>query len=403
MKLRAYFLSPSDREELREEMEEIGCDQEGLEIMMPRGLSHLIRMEGVPLRAALILKQELLARGGEVVLPQEASRLTIEQCNLLIFSSQEILEDLLEALPQQPYGLKEIGEKLSSLIRGKEQPVKEIKTNRGLLSLRERTLIMGILNLTPDSFSDGGLYLEREAAVERALEMEEEGADILDLGAESSRPGSNPLTLEEELERLLPVLEGVVEATSLPISVDTYKSQVAREALECGASMINDISGLHFDPRLAEVVAEYDVPVVIMHIRGRPQNMQDNPRYQHLFSEIIGYLEEGASRAQRAGLDRSQIIIDPGIGFGKTLDHNLRIIRGLESFKSLGYPLLLGTSRKSFIGQVLELPVDERLEGTAASLVMGIDRGAEIVRVHDVKEMARVVKMTDALLGRCEI
>jgi dihydropteroate synthase len=256
---------------------------------------------------------------------------------------------------------------------------------------------MGILNVTPDSFSDGGLYLDTDKAVERSFEIEKEGADMIDIGGESTRPGALPLSPEEELSRVVPVIEKLKSRLRIPISIDTFKAEVAREAIKAGASIINDISGLRFDPEMVTVAAEYDVPVVIMHIKGTPRDMQINPVYQNLIGEILHFLEEGISIAQKAGVDDDMIIIDPGIGFGKTFEHNLEIINRLDEFRSLGMPILLGPSRKSFIGKILDLPPGDRLEGTAAAVAIGIMKGANIVRVHDVSSIVRVARVVDAI------
>jgi len=257
---------------------------------------------------------------------------------------------------------------------------------------------MGILNVTPDSFSDGGLYFDLDRALERAYSMVEAGADIIDVGGESTRPGSDPVPLEEELRRVLPVVERLVRELKVPISVDTYKAEVARQALERGATLINDITGLRGDPRMPEVVARFGCPVVVMHIKGTPKNMQENPTYEDVVAEVKEYLLEGIRLAEEAGLSREKIIIDPGIGFGKTVEHNLEILRRLKEFKALGQPLLVGTSRKSFIGKILNLPVNERLLGTVATVALSIAGGADIVRVHDVGEMKQVVQMADAVV-----
>jgi dihydropteroate synthase len=272
-----------------------------------------------------------------------------------------------------------------------------LEWNNYRLDLGIRTHIMGVLNVTPDSFSDGGLYLDTDKAVERALEIEEEGADIIDIGGESTRPGALPISPEEELSRVIPVIERLSSRLKIPISIDTYKAQVAREAIEAGASIINDISGLRFDPEMASVAAQYDVPLIIMHIKGTPRDMQINPVYQDIIGEIFEFLHDGISIALKAGVYEDKIIIDPGIGFGKTFEHNLEIINRLDEFRSLGRPILFGPSRKSFIGKILDLPADDRLEGTAAAVAIGIIKGADIVRVHDVRSMVRVARVADAI------
>lgn len=272
-----------------------------------------------------------------------------------------------------------------------------LEWNNYRLDLRRRTHIMGILNVTPDSFSDGGLYIDKEKAFKRALEIESEGADIIDIGGESTRPGSLPLSPEEEIGRVIPLIERLRGRLRIPISIDTYKTSVAREAIKAGASIINDISGLRHDPEMARVAAEHQVPVVIMHIKGTPRDMQVNPVYQDLIGEITDFLRRGISIALEEGVRRDRIIIDPGIGFGKTIEHNLEIIRRLNEFRTLGMPLLFGPSRKSFIGRILDLPEGERLEGTAAAVAVGIMNGADIIRVHDVKPMVRVARIADAI------
>ncbi len=266
------------------------------------------------------------------------------------------------------------------------------------LDIGRRTLIMGVLNVTPDSFSDGGLFIGTEAAAERAERMAAEGADIIDVGGESSRPGADSVSAEVEMDRVLPVIEKLAKTIETPISIDTYKSSVARYALEMGACIVNDISALRSDPDMAQVVAQAGVSVVLMHMKGAPKDMQIDPHYDSVIDEIISFLRARIQTAVDAGISPSQIIIDPGIGFGKTAAHNLEIIRRLQEFKSLEKPILIGTSRKSFIGKVLDLPADDRLEGTAATITTAINNGVDIIRVHDVKEMARVARMTDAIV-----
>ena len=264
------------------------------------------------------------------------------------------------------------------------------------LDFSQKTFIMGILNVTPDSFSDGGLYLDKSLALDRAHQMIEDGADIIDIGGLSTRPGSEPVSVDEELKRTVPVIEALSGKISVPISIDTYRSEVAKEAFGAGASMVNDISGLKFDPEMPSVAAEAGVPVILMHIRGTPRNMQKNPVYEALIPEILDYLRESIKMAEDAGI--RDIIVDPGIGFGKTFDHNLEIINNLEEFTMLGRPVLAGPSRKSFIGEILDgVSPTERIEGTAAAVCASVLKGANIVRVHDIKEMTKVVRVADAI------
>jgi dihydropteroate synthase len=272
-----------------------------------------------------------------------------------------------------------------------------IATRHGEISLRRRTAVIGILNVTPDSFSDGGRYADADAAIARGIEMAEEGADAIDIGGESTRPGSEPVPAEEELRRVLPVLRGLRRVLSLPISVDTYKAEVARRALDEGADLVNDVSALRFDPEMAAVVARERVPVVLMHMQGTPRTMQLAPHYRDVTAEVAAFLRERVEAAVEAGIARERIILDPGIGFGKTLEHNLTLLRNLPSLASLGRPLLVGVSRKAFIGRILGVDADQRLEGSLAAAVAAVFGGAGLVRVHDVKETVRALKIADAI------
>lgn len=268
------------------------------------------------------------------------------------------------------------------------------------LSLGERTNIVGVLNVTPDSFSDGGLTFEPEKAIARALEMQDEGADIIEIGGESTRPGSVRLPAREEVSRVLPVLRGLGGRLNVPIAIDTYKSEVAYAALAEGASIINDVSALRFDPKIADVCSRERAALVLMHMRGEPESMQRLAPSLDIFAEIESDLEVAIRLAEMRGVARDQLMIDPGVGFGKTLDQNLAILNHLDRFASFELPLMIGTSRKSFIGRLTGKPEGERIMGTAASVAAAIIRGAHIVRVHDVKQVVDVVRVTDALLIR---
>ncbi len=270
--------------------------------------------------------------------------------------------------------------------------------NNFSLNISSKTHIMGILNVTPDSFSDGGLHFDRTHAVDACLRMADDGADIIDIGGESTRPGSDPVSLDEELRRTIPVIESVASKVNIPVSIDTYKADVARRALDAGASIVNDISGLMYDREMPQVIARYGVPVVIMHIKGNPKDMQRNPSYTALIPEIMEYFRSRIGFAVKAGIPEDRIIIDPGIGFGKTFDHNLEILHNLGKFTALGRPLLVGPSRKAFLGKILDdTPAADRLEGTAAAVAISILQGADIVRVHDVRQMSKVAKVADAI------
>jgi dihydropteroate synthase len=275
---------------------------------------------------------------------------------------------------------------------------------RKTYDLSSRTHIMGILNVTPDSFSDGGKYLHVDDAVAHALAMVDAGADFIDIGGESTRPKGNaygqgalPVTAGEEMRRVIPVIERLAARTDIPLSIDTYKASVAKEALGAGAVIVNDISGFRFDPAMAEVVGMAGASAVLMHIKGTPQTMQSDPCYGDLFGEILGYLRESLNLGRNSGV--SQMMVDPGLGFGKTQSDNLRLVSGLERFAELGYPVVVGPSRKSFIGNLLHLSIEDRVEGTLAASVLAIVGGARVLRVHDVREVKRAAVVADAIVS----
>jgi dihydropteroate synthase len=267
------------------------------------------------------------------------------------------------------------------------------------LDLSARTCIMGVLNVTPDSFSDGGRFIDPAKALAHAEEMVEAGADIIDVGGESTRPGSEFVPLEVELGRVVPVIEGLVSlGTPVALSIDTWKSEVAERALDLGVHAVNDISALNFDTRIADLAAAYDAGIVLSHIKGTPKDMQVDPTYDDVVMEIGEFLGGAAARALSSGVKRDSIVVDPGIGFGKKLEHNLEILKRLGDLRELGYPVLIGPSRKSFIGTLTNAPVDDRVEGTLAAVALGVANGASIVRVHDVKETRRALALADAIV-----
>ena|SRR5215475_807294 len=278
-----------------------------------------------------------------------------------------------------------------------------LRLRSGSLTLGERTLVMGVLNVTPDSFSDGGKFFAAERAVRQALAMERDGADIIDIGAESTRPGSQAISAAEELRRLLPMLEALRGKLKVPISVDTQKATVAEVALGAGAQILNDVSGLRNDPSVANVAARFGVPLILMHMRGNPRTMQKQPFARAVVKDVVGGLKESIAIARKAGVGKSQILIDPGIGFGKSFQQNYELLARLPELAKLGFPILIGTSRKKFLGATLAkngkpVPIEERIWGTAATVVASILKGAHIMRVHDVAEMAQVAKVADEIL-----
>ncbi len=405
----ARVLEYSTPESLRKELEKIGVDQEGVQVMLPKGFFRAVKLEGVNHDVAHVLKQEMLRLGGEGAISAAVYFGAAVPTDVILMGTVAQLEALASSLRSFPdETFRAIAGELEQALRNYGgESLKPIQIGNRTFVWGERTYIMGIINVTPDSFSGDGLAGDVEAAVAQAIRFVEEGADILDIGGESTRPGSQPISEEEELSRVMPVLRRLVKEVDVPISIDTYKARVAREALEAGASMVNDVWGLRMDPEMARVVAEYGVPVVIMHNRSQPKNAVQEERlggryigieYRDLMADIIRELEYSLELALEAGVEFEKIIVDPGIGFGKTVEQNLEILRRLGELKVLGRPILLGTSRKSVIGYVLNLPPNERVEGTAATVALGIAAGADIVRVHDVKEMVRVARMTDAIV-----
>jgi dihydropteroate synthase len=274
-----------------------------------------------------------------------------------------------------------------------------IRCGGASIELGRRSLLMGAINVTPDSFSDGGQFFDAERAIEQGERLAAEGADLLDVGGESTRPFSDPIPIEEELRRVIPVIRDLARRTRTPISIDTCKAEVARAALDAGATLINDISSLGFDPEMGRVAASSGAPLILMHMRGTPRTMQVKPHYDSLLSQVVRFLEERIQLACEAGVLRDQIIVDPGVGFGKSVTHNLLLIKHLDALALLGRPLLLGTSRKSFIGAVLDRPVTDREPGTWATVCAGILKGAHILRVHEVAVCRQMVDMVDAILS----
>jgi len=378
------------------EMGKVGVDTTGIKLMKGKTLHFNFRIEGIDPRTANLFKQEMLAVGGDAALDREGLDCSAPSTDAILMGTEKQFENLTLKLDQYP-DLQPLGQSLKETLKNISKTHYAIRCRKKTLKLGKQTLLMGVLNVTPDSFSDGGLYFDKEKAIAHGLRMVEEGADLIDIGGESTRPGSKPLGLEEELGRVIPVIESLAKAVDVPISIDTYKSTLAQKAIEAGAQMINDISGLHFDPDLAKVAARKDIPLILMHIRGTPETMQKDVHYESLFSEILQSLKESILRAESAGVDPEQIIIDPGIGFGKNLEDNLLLIKNLQEFRILGKPILLGTSRKSFIGKILNADVTERLEGTLSSIAIGVLNGAHIIRCHDVLQAKRAIAVADAI------
>ncbi|GAB6270668.1 MAG: dihydropteroate synthase [Smithella sp.] len=379
--------------------QKIGVDPYGINAMAPKTRQVNILLTAQSCKVANILKQEMLSLGADAAVARGSVSCSVKATDVLLMGTVKQIRALAAKIEKQPFGLDSISRDLPVLLDRMSQDRYILKTARREIVLGERTLIMGVLNVTPDSFSDGNLYLDRQKAVERGLQMADEGADMIDIGGESTRPGSQSVATRREIARVVPVVESLAGKLSIPISVDTTKSTVARKTLAAGAEIINDISALSDDNKMTSVVREASAALILMHRRGKPENMQTgNLVYDDLMGEIIAYLRKALQKAVTAGIGRNQMVADPGIGFGKTYEDNCKIINKLEELKVLGLPVLAGTSRKAFIGKITGGEPVQRMEGTAATVAAAIMNGCHIVRVHDVAAMKKVAAMTDAIV-----
>lgn len=376
----------------KEEIRKIGVDAASIPCLAPKALFIVMKLENISSYAANTIKQEMLGKGGDVAVNRAAFDCSIKESDVLLMGTYSQYTRLIYKLGLYRGVFTEIADEIQRVIKvldtGKP---KYFECGKFKLPIGEKTYVMGILNITPDSFSDGGKYVNLDSAIKRAKDMVENGADIIDVGGESTRPGYDPVDSLSEINRVVPVVERLTKEINVPISVDTSKALVAEKVIMAGASIINDVWGLQKDKNMAEVISKTGSGIIVMH-------NSDNKEYTDLMGDIIRFLRESIKIAENAGVHRASIIVDPGIGFGKTLQHNLDVMRRLKELNSLNKPVLIGTSRKSLIGNILELPVNERLEGTAATVTLGIANNADIVRVHDVKEIVRVARMTDAMV-----
>lgn len=381
--------------QVQNELTKIDCDPVGIHILKPKLLFRVIKVENIRSKAANILKQTFLGKGGDVAVSRHAADLSEEYTDVLIGATMKQYRLALTQLKIQPWGLASLAEKIEQILKNVDQlPNRKYNwKDRNLTIDHENSLIMGILNVTPDSFSDGNKYNCIDQAIRRVDELQIDGADMIDIGAESTRPygGNEKISADQEMERLIPILEAVLPHCKVPVSVDTYKASVAEAALQYGAHIINDIWGLQYDGEMAKVVAKYDVPVVVMH------NKNENYYPDGIMNEMDCFFRKSIDIGRENGIKLENIIIDPGIGFAKTTAQNLYVMSKLEAFRALDCPILLGTSRKRFIGDVLNLPVHDRVEGTLATAALGKTKGVQIHRVHDVKQVKRILKMMDVM------
>ncbi len=384
-----------DYNEAKQFINAVGADDRALAYMAPKAVFRCIKLKNISCITANIIKQEMLSKGGEAVVKREALFAQGDTDILLMGTIKHYLL-LIKKLKLQPFGLKKLAEEIQTILDNLEPKTTIIPLAQGKkLEIGRKTLLMGILNVTPDSFADGARYYSTDLALKHAEEMIAAGADIIDIGGASSRPDAVIADEKEELERILPVINALAKGNDVIISVDTFRGNVAKACLEAGVHLINDIGRLKLDAKLLPVIIEHQAPIILMHNRLQ---MQRGEPYEDLIADIITELQASADELLAAGLSKDKVIIDPGVGFGKTVEENREIIKRLWEFKSMGYPILLGHSRKSFIGKTLDLEVEERLEGSLAVATMGIMNGADILRVHDVEATKRIVLMTDAVV-----
>ncbi|MGE7273376.1 dihydropteroate synthase [Brevibacillus panacihumi] len=388
MKYNPFLIQAQHRERVSE-LSKRGIVSPLAEQLAQYGENMLIHLEGLTWEEAHFLRQTMQACGGEAIFSGHPG----DELEALLLATRSQLELALQRLSNEEQRMYAAAEEIREALAMREQLDRRRRLVCGphVLPLGERTLVMGILNVTPDSFSDGGRYIDLDQAVAQARHMVEAGADLIDIGGESTRPGSEPVDAAEELDRVLPIIRALSTELQVPLSIDTYKAEVADRAVQAGAHIINDIWGAKRDKRMAEVASRHQVPIILMHNR-------EDRNYQHFFANFVKDLRESVQIALQAGVRHDQIILDPGIGFAKSLEQNLETMRRLDDLVGLGFPVLLATSRKSMIGHVLDLPVDERMEGTAATVALGVAKGCHMVRVHDVKEMKRVTTMMDAMV-----
>ena len=401
MKNRIRLLHVQSASEAADQLKAIGVEPYGIASMAPK-MRHLnVLVEGLTPKVANIIKQEMLSQGGDAAVSRGCVDCSVRRTDVLIMGTVKQVLRFADKLRLQPFGLKDVAADLRELLERFERKPFLLDTPKRTIRLAGRTLIMGVINMTPDSFSDGGTIADAEAGLRQAVTLIGEGADILDVGGESSRPGARPVPLREELRRVVPLIRLIARETDVPVSIDTVKAEVAAQAIDAGAEIVNDISALRGDRKMARVAADTGVPVILMHMRGRPRTMQKGDlAYRSLLGEILRFLADRVEQASAAGVPRDRLVVDPGIGFGKSVEDNLRLLRHLEEFKVLGRPVCIGVSRKHFTGKItgVDRP-DERVEGTAAAVTAAILNGADIVRVHDVAVMKRVAAMADALRG----
>jgi dihydropteroate synthase len=386
-----------------DEIRHTGATEHGAQRMLAKGQLVAMALEAIDRRQANLMKQEMLAAGGDVAVSHGICGETVDETRAVLVGTRRQFDAFMARLAEEPFDLPAVAGAIRTALDGYARRHFEIPVRGGHLAVGPKPALVGVINVTPDSFSDGGLYATPAAAVERGLGLVAGGADLLDVGGESTRPGSDPVDEKTELARVLPVIEALASKAGVPVSIDTRRAAVAREALAAGAAVVNDVTGLQGDAEMARVAAGAGAAVIIMHMLGEPKTMQVRPHYDNLMADIARYLRRGVQAALDAGVPGEQIIVDPGIGFGKTTAHNVRILARLAELRTLGRPILVGVSRKRFIGDLTGVAAPaERTYGTAAACAMAVAGGALLLRVHDVAEMRQALAVAAAVTESAE-
>lgn len=390
---KVYLLTPLNVKEIISLFKHLSVHQDGIDIMQKKSMFYTFMIKSLSSPAANILKQEALAAGAELATAWSVIKDPDVVTDAILMGTYRQIELIANKIASQQFGLGLIAKELMNSLEALFHKHLKLKYKESTLDLSQGPKLMGILNVTPDSFYDGGKFFSLESAVEQGITLYEAGADIIDVGGESTRPGSEPVDSEEEKRRVIPVIKRLREKINIPISIDTMKADVAEEAIENGADIVNDVSAMTFDERMTDVVRKHKAGIILMHMQGTPKSMQIEPHYNDVIAEILTYLEQRVKFAIEMGIEKEYIAIDPGIGFGKTVHHNLLILKHIKAFKALGLPLAIGTSRKSFIGKLTNTEVQERLWGSLSTAIWGVTQGIDILRVHDIKETRNAVLM----------
>ncbi|MCU0665948.1 MAG: dihydropteroate synthase [Candidatus Omnitrophica bacterium] len=395
------IIETNNSETINKIMRGINVDAYGIKIMSPKASSLMVEIPSISNPSANILKQQMLSLGADAAVSRSSLTGQIKKTPCILIGNLSQFHKLQEKMKLQPFGMADFAKQLKTLFANYQRNSFTVDLGSTRLHLKEgQACLMGILNITPDSFSNDGLYqnnsIDTGKILDAALSMVKEKAQIIDVGGESSRPQAKPVSEKEQLRRVIPVIKLLAKKIRIPISIDTYKPEVAKAALDNGAAIVNDISGLR-DKKMPKVIARYKAAVVIMHMRNRPSNMQKNISYANLIADIKSFLSESINKAHDASIPNNKIIIDPGIGFGKTLEHNLEILNRLREFKTLGMPVLIGPSRKSFIGNILGIEdPQKRINGTIAACLLAVKNGVNILRIHDIKQINEALKIWEA-------